>query len=697
MDKKLITKNVLLTGNSVEKKREEILDYFLKTYEIYEKLFECFKDDTVFYKQPEPLRHPLIFYFGHTASFYINKLVISKNIEQRLNPVYENMFAIGVDEMSWDDLNEQNYDWPTVKETREYRERVKEVVVDFIKTTPFTLPIEWESPMWIILMGIEHERIHLETSSVLHRQLGIEEMKKHPFWSECHTSGPALENELLHVPGGVVKMGKKRDDDLYGWDNEYGTYEEEIEDFKASKYLVSNGEFLEFLEDGGYKNNDYWSEEGQHWKEYRGVSHPVFWVKDGESFRYRTMAREITMPLDWPVDVNFLEAEAFCNWKSEKEGKNITLPSEAMWQRLHEHCSVKDEPFWDEAPGNINLEHYASSCPVNMFRFGDFYDVIGNVWQWTTTPIDGFEGFEVHPAYDDFSTPTFDNRHNLIKGGSWISTGNEAINKSRYAFRRHFYQHAGFRYVESKEQKNTRENFYETDEQISQYCDFHYGAEHYGVENFHKRCAEIAFKYAGKKGRALDLGCSVGRGVFELAREFESVTGIDFSARFIRIGQFLKDDGRVGYTRTTEGDRTQKAEVILKDLNLQNVNLNRVEFWQGDACNLKPHFKKYDLIISANLVDRVYDPEKFLRDMGHRLNEGGIFIIGSPFTWNEDYTAKEKWLCSSEKTGQERVEEILQEEFEGVAEPFEEEFVIRETERKFQHSKSLFSVWRKKD
>ncbi len=109
-----------------------------------------------------------------------------------------------------------------------------------------------------------------------------------------------------------------------------------------------------------------------------------------------------------------------------------------------------DQPYWDRAPGNINLEHYASPCPVTEFGFGDFHDVVGNVWQWTETPITGFPGFEVHPCYDDFSTPTFDARHNLIKGGSWISTGNEATRDSRYAFRRHFFQHAGFRYIESE-------------------------------------------------------------------------------------------------------------------------------------------------------------------------------------------------------------------------------------------------------
>ena len=74
-------------------------------------------------------------------------------------------------------------------------------------------------------------------------------------------------------------------------------------------------------------------------------------------------------------------------------------------------------------------------------------DIVGNVWQWTRTPIMPLKGFEIHPLYDDFSVPTFDGRHNLMKGGSWISTGNEALASARYAFRRHFFQHAGFRTV----------------------------------------------------------------------------------------------------------------------------------------------------------------------------------------------------------------------------------------------------------
>ena len=95
--------------------------------------FEIFVDDDVFYEKPEPLRHQLIFYFGHTATFYINKLLCGKFIDKRINPAYESMFAIGVDEMSWDDLNTTHYDWPSVNKVREYRQQTKELVLDYIK------------------------------------------------------------------------------------------------------------------------------------------------------------------------------------------------------------------------------------------------------------------------------------------------------------------------------------------------------------------------------------------------------------------------------------------------------------------------------------------------------------------------------------------------------------------------------------
>jgi hypothetical protein len=94
--------------------RQSIRHYFLQTYAVYEKLFDLLKVDAAYYLRSEPLRHPLIFYFGHTATLYVNKLLDQGVIKSRINPEFEKMFAVGVDEMDWDDLNESHYDWPTV-------------------------------------------------------------------------------------------------------------------------------------------------------------------------------------------------------------------------------------------------------------------------------------------------------------------------------------------------------------------------------------------------------------------------------------------------------------------------------------------------------------------------------------------------------------------------------------------------------
>ena len=120
------TRTTILNAGSPEKKREEIRDYFHKTFTIDEKLYDCLADDDAFYLRAEPLRHPLIFYLGHTGVFYINKLIIAKIIDRRINPKFESMFAVGVDEMSWDDLDDAHYDWPTVSEVRAYRQQVRE-------------------------------------------------------------------------------------------------------------------------------------------------------------------------------------------------------------------------------------------------------------------------------------------------------------------------------------------------------------------------------------------------------------------------------------------------------------------------------------------------------------------------------------------------------------------------------------------
>jgi putative 4-mercaptohistidine N1-methyltranferase len=330
--------------------------------------------------------------------------------------------------------------------------------------------------------------------------------------------------------------------------------------------------------------------------------------------------------------------------------------------------------------------------------------VVGNVWQWTETPITGFPGFEVHPLYDDFSTPTFDMRHNLFKGGSWISTGNEATPWSRYAFRRHFYQHAGFRPIISAQKVELREDVYETDDLVSQYCEFHYGDEYHDVPNFPRAVAALAIEAMGdrKLGRALDLGCATGRSTFELARRFNFVTGIDFSARFIKVGHEMQRKGSIRYAIPTEGELVSYHEKTLKQFGLADT-AQKVEFWQGDAHNLKPQFTNYDLVLACNLVDRLYHPARFLEDITRRINSGGLLVLFSPYTWLEEFTPKENWLGGRKIDGEnvttlDGLQAALEPAgFRRVGEPRDVPFVIRETARKFQHTLSQMSIWEKHD
>lgn len=688
-----------LDGTDDAAMRQTLLAYFHDTFTRYEALFRTLTCDEAYYRKPIPLRHPLIFYFGHTATFFINKLLLAGLVSERINPAFESMFSVGVDEMSWDDLNDAHYDWPTVTELAAYRDKVRAVVDEVIRTAPLTLPVNWDNPWWAIIMGIEHERIHLETSSVLMRQHALHYVQPLPEFSPCTVSGDAPINDLVSVPAGRTQLGKPHGARTYGWDNEYAGREVAVAEFQAARFLVSNAEFLAFVEAGGYQNDALWEEEGLGWCRYAKAQHPTFWVRDGEQWKLRLMAEEVAMPWDWPVEVNYHEAKAFCHWKAATTGQRVRLPTEDEWYRLYDVAGVQEVPEANKAAANLHLDHFASSCPVTMFAHGDFFDVVGNVWQWTETPIYPFEGFEVHPIYDDFTTPTYDGRHNLIKGGSWISCGNEALRSSRYAFRRHFFQHAGFRYVVSDTDATAPNTYYESDKQLSEYAEFHYGDEYFGVANFPKELADIGIAaMAGKPARtALDLGCATGRATFELARHFDHVTGVDFSARFINLGVQLADQGSIRYMLTDEGELVSYKTRRLTDMGLESVR-GKVEFFQGDACNLKPVFSGYDFILAANLIDRLYDPAQFLRTIHERLAMGGVLMITSPYTWLEEHTKREDWLGGYKKDGEnwttlDALKHILGDHFRLMQPPRDVPFVIRETRRKFQHTLAEATLW----
>ena len=482
--------------------RENALEYFNNSWTLYETLFAGLKGEEGFYRPPpHGLRHPQIFYYGHTACLYINKLRVSGVLSKPVNPYFESIFEVGVDEMLWDDMHKNEMLWPMVSEVNEYRQQVYKVVKDAILTHPSLddrngpVTVNQTHPMWALFMGYEHERIHLETSSVLFRETPFHLVQMPNNWPPVHPSAYERTSTLVsahpvegeHYPSNrmipvettdsnmTVDLGKPADFPSFGWDNEYGERNVDVPSFMASQYMITNGEFYQFVVDGGYRTQKYWSNDGWSWRTYRNLKQPFFWENVGPAgsheYALRTIFDIVNMPWDWPVDVTYYEAKAFCQWKNERDGTPTKNPYRLLTEAEHHlirHKSHNLEAtrndvnadkvmvnsgrhFIDGPTGaNLNLA-YSSQNPVNFFTPSEtgHYDTTGSAWEWTEDHFNPLKGFEVHHVYDDFSTPCFDGKHSMIVGGSFISTGDEASVFARFHFRPHFLQHSGFRLVAS--------------------------------------------------------------------------------------------------------------------------------------------------------------------------------------------------------------------------------------------------------
>ena len=424
---------------------ENLEAYFQNTWELTELLFSSIKDVESYYINPDPRRHPLVFYFGHVAAFYLNKLKIADLYSETVNAHFENLFAVGVDPSTKDDL--EKHGWPNYQEVVVFRAEVKKIVLSIIQSDGLPKSINWDNPYWSLLMAIEHERIHFETSSVLIRQYNIELVKKPERWIYKLDYEFKPEREFIKVESGNVQLGRPSNSYMYGWDNEYGSLNCFVKRFEVSKNMITNAEFLDFIRSGGYETKDYWSEAGWNWIKSQNLAMPKFWIIRDQKYYLRAMFDEIDMPWNWPVEVIPHEAEAFCRWK----GNNMRLLYEAEWKLLTDRY-FNNELLDFDSYGNFNTNfRFGSPSPVGYYALNSDLptDLLGNVWEILSNDFYPLDGFKVHSYYKDFSLPFFDSDHCMMAGGSWASTGNSASRYYRLWFRRDFIQHAGFRLVKS--------------------------------------------------------------------------------------------------------------------------------------------------------------------------------------------------------------------------------------------------------
>lgn len=237
---------------------------------------------------------------------------------------------------------------------------------------------------------------------------------------------------------------------------------------------------------------------------------------------------------------------------------------------------------------------------------------------------------------------------------------------------------------------------YESHKLLAEYLLFHYGSQedvlpaHRGWPAGMNEALDFAVRTVGhfsssQVGRSLDLGCAVGRSAFELARSSKEVIGIDFSASFIAAASTLAKGLKLNYERLEQGNVSVSLEACVPGA----VGLDRVCFEQGDAMNLRADLGRFDRVHAANLICRLPEPLKLLRRLPGLVKPGGELVLATPATWLADFTPPENWPKGCTR---EWLIENLSKDFELVREA-EEPFLIRETARKFQWSRSLVTVW----
>ena len=250
------------------------------------------------------------------------------------------------------------------------------------------------------------------------------------------------------------------------------------------------------------------------------------------------------------------------------------------------------------------------------------------------------------------------------------------------------------------------QSIYETGGLLQQYLLFHYGTAEdqlpfpFGPRDalfYPVRCVTaFAPFFAERPARALDLGCAVGRSTFELARYAGEVVGIDLSQSFIHAAQSMQRNGEIGFARLEEGAVSTPVRRSLP----AGIDRRRCRFQTGDATVYDPVLGTFDVVLAANLLDRIRSPRTLLQNCVRYLKPGGTLILASPYTWLADFTPADAWLGGRLDAQGQRVDTLAH--LQSLLEPGCEllhtadlPFLIREHARKYQWSVAQATVWRR--
>jgi len=318
---------------------------------------------------------------------------------------------------------------PSREKILDYLEQIEQEVLDRIAGKE---PSDREQ--YVYQLAVHHESMHDEAFAWTRQAMEYAAPVVGSSGSEPRTAADGLDGDV-HIEGGSFELGA---DPAQGFvfDNEKWGHEVVVPSFEMSRAPVTNRQYREFVEAGGYSNRAFWSTPGWSWRGKAGARHPLYWKLEDGVWLERSFESWAPLRADAPVvHVGWYEAQAYCNWAGRR------LPNEAEWEYAASTApgeSGKRRYPWGDAPMQVGAEvaslgYEAIGCSdVAAFPAGDSgwgcRQMLGNVWEWTDTAFYPYPGFVVDTPYREYSAPWF-GYPKVLKGGAW-STHPDMVNNT---------------------------------------------------------------------------------------------------------------------------------------------------------------------------------------------------------------------------------------------------------------------------
>jgi iron(II)-dependent oxidoreductase len=401
-------------------------------------------DGEELHTQHDPLMSPVIWDLGHIAHF--EELWLTRNLDGPIEfvemPGLYNPFEHPRSTRGALPL-------PTLERCREVMDGIRARVLERLRTADLETEHALLAAGYVYRMVLQHEYQHNETIlQTLQLKLGT------PYAPAVReelppASAAARRRGMVRFPGGTVEIGT--DDRSESYDNERPRHAVELRPFFIDVNPVSNGEYLAFIEAGGYTDAAHWSGAGRRWLEESGAVTPKYWFERKGRWMTRTMDRVGPVDPDHPVcHVCWYEAEAYARWAGKR------LPTELEWEAAASWDPAtggkRRFPWGDEPPARdlANLDQLGfgtaplGAYPRNVSPIG-CYGMIGDVWEWTSSDFRPWPDFEAFP-YPEYSEAFFGDEYKVLRGGSWATRPGAVRNTFRnwdYPIRRQIF--SGFR------------------------------------------------------------------------------------------------------------------------------------------------------------------------------------------------------------------------------------------------------------